>query len=500
MTQSVNIIWFKRDLRLADHKPLQLAIAEGLPTVLLYCFEPSLLNHGDSSERHWRFIYQSLQQMQKVLRTYNLSIQIAYSEVIDALQTIQNHCNIKTIFSHQEIGNQISFKRDKAVKLFCNNNNIQWIESPTNGITRGLKGRKDFSKHWHAVMNEALFEVDLNKLQIFNMGSILNNVSENESFYNSITSKNSYIQPGGEQYAHEYMKSFLSQRVANYSKHISKPMESRKSCSRLSPYLTWGNLSIKQIYQTSLKSFVQNKDKFNINFFINRLHWHCHFIQKFESDCSIEYKNLNNGFDEIRNSKNEAYITAWEKGETGYPLVDACMKCVIETGYLNFRMRSMLVTFLTHQLWQPWQAGAHHLAKQFLDYEPGIHYPQFQMQAGTMGVNTIRTYNPIKQSKDHDPQGVFIKKWIPALQHIPENIIHEPWVMSEMEQKMYKCIIGSDYAAPIIDSKTAAAFARVHLWETKKSKNVLKNNAKILAIHTNRKNKEDDNTLQINFS
>ncbi len=500
MKPSVNIIWLKRDLRLNDHRPLQLAIAEGLPAILLYCFEPSLLNYADSSERHWRFVYQSLQQMQKVLESHNLVLQITYSEVIQTFRKIQDHYTIKFIFSHQEIGNQISYDRDKAVKTFCKNNHIQWNESPTNGVIRGLKARKDFSKYWHATMHEPLFEVDLVKLQTIDTGELLTTIKTNERFYKSITAKQPNFQPGGETYANTYLNSFLNQRVAHYSQQISKPMESRKSCSRLSPYLAWGNLSIKQIYQTALKAITQNGNKFNINFFISRLHWHCHFIQKFETDCSIEFKNLNYGFDEIRNTKNDLYLAAWEKGETGYPLVDACMKCVMATGYLNFRMRSMLVTFLTHQLWQPWQAGVHHLAKQFLDYEPGIHYPQFQMQAGTMGVNTIRTYNPIKQSKDHDPQGIFIKKWIPALQNIPEKLIHEPWLMSDMEQNMYQCIIGSDYAAPIIDSKTAAAFARVSLWNTKKSKTVLKNNTKILAIHTNRKNHEDDNNLQINFS
>jgi len=499
MKKAINIVWFKRDLRLNDHKPIQLAIENGLPTILIYCYEPSLINYGDSADRHWRFIYQSLQQMQKALEKYNAVINIIYSEAIIAFQKITYHYLVKHIFSHEETGNQLSFDRDKLIKVFCKNNLIKWIESPTNGVVRGLKNRKDFSKHWHTVMNAPVFEVNLERLETIEVSQLLTSIKENNHFYKIINTNNPIFQPGGEEYANDYLKSFLSHRKINYSKHISKPLESRKSCSRLSPYLTWGNLSMKQIYQSALKSIEQTGDKFNINFFINRLHWHCHFIQKFESECRIEFENLNKGFDNIRNTENETYVTAWKKGETGYPLVDACMKCVIETGYLNFRMRSMLVSFLTHHLWQPWQAGVHHLAQQFLDYEPGIHYPQFQMQAGTMGVNTIRTYNPIKQSKDHDPQGVFIKKWIIALQHLPENLIHEPWIMSEMEQALYECKIGTNYPEPIIDLKTAAAYARKQLWDTKKSKEVQKNNENILVMHTKRKSKKKDNTLQINF-
>jgi len=205
----------------------------------------------------------------------------------------------------------------------------------------------------------------------------------------------------------------------------------------------------------------------------------------------MELENLNKGFDHIRTEENIALTTAWKTANTGYPLVDACMNCVMATGYLNFRMRSMLVSFLTHHLWQPWQSGAHHLARQFLDYEPGIHYPQFQMQAGTMGVNTIRMYNPVKQSKDHDPQGIFIKKWLPSLQHVPEQFIHQPWTMTEIEQQLYQCTIGEHYPLPIVDLQASGVHARDILWSVKKSKAVQDNNKGILKKHTRRKTEKE---------
>jgi deoxyribodipyrimidine photo-lyase len=201
----------------------------------------------------------------------------------------------------------------------------------------------------------------------------------------------------------------------------------------------------------------------------------------------MEFENLNRGFDALRTHINEQYVAAWKNGVTGVPLIDACMRCVIQTGYLNFRMRSMLASFLTHHLWQPWQAGAAHLAKQFLDYEPGIHYPQFQMQAGTMGVHTIRIYNPVKQGKDHDPYGLFIKKWIPELAKVPVEFIHEPWQMSEMEQQLHSIQLGIDYPLPIIDVQKAAAFARKHLWDAKKTTAVNIENKRVLEVHTKRR-------------
>jgi deoxyribodipyrimidine photo-lyase len=227
---------------------------------------------------------------------------------------------------------------------------------------------------------------------------------------------------------------------------------------------------MRMIYQYTNQHYETSKNKRAILNFVSRLHWHCHFIQKFEDECSMEFENVNKAYDALVKPKNESYIKAWQEGKTGVPIVDACMRCLVATGYINFRMRAMLVSFLTHNLWQDWRFGVHHLAKQFLDFEPGIHYPQFQMQAATMGVHIIRTYNPIKQSYDHDENGEFIKQWIPELSNVPKEFIHEPWLMNLEQQQTLNCIIGKDYPAPIVDLKISTKMASNNLWALKKSK------------------------------
>lgn len=489
------LVWLKRDLRWQDHRPLREAIAEKIPLLLIYIWEPEWFQDPHHSERQAQHIESALAGLAQELQGLNqhlIEIEGSAVKIFELLIDL----GLQKVFAHREHGLAWTDKRDRQIRQLCQKQAIPFKEYNHNGVWRGLTNREGWDEKWRNFMQAPLQDPDLSQWSKLKEADLLALKKELRAMGFQLKTSQAKLQ-FNRKHSLARLEEFLGKSAQSYQGNIGKPMESRDTCSRLSTALAWGTLSLREIYQASLYAYRESKNKADLQAFIARLHWHSHFIQKFEMEMRMEHENLNRAYSALRQEFNPVYFEAWKEGKTGFPLLDACMRAVAHTGYLNFRMRAMVVSFWSHLLWQPWQAAAVYLASCFDDYIPGIHYPQFQMQSSVTGINTIRIYNPVKQSQEKDPEAKFIRAWLPNLGKLPLPFQHEPWKLSPLEQQFYNFELGTDYPIAMLDLAKASQHARDTLWSLQKDPAVQEENRRIVQKHTvaNRKVRHRTQTI-----
>ena len=472
----IQVVWFKRDLRLEDHAPLAEAARRG-PVLPLYVFEHSVMSAPDFSGQHAGFARECLKELDAALRKRGVPLVVRQAEMPDLLARLLRKAGPFDLWSHEETGNGITHERDRRVRRWCREHGIVWTELPQHGVFRGLADRDRWSRLWDERMTQPCAQtprrIEAAPLALQASAGLLFPEAPGIGLPD-IPGR----QRGGRTRGLELLSTFLDGRGHDYRHAMSSPLSAQSACSRLSAHLAYGSLSMRETVQAvwrertallALPAAARPAGMLaSLKAFEARLHWHCHFIQKLESEPGIEWHNMHRGFDGLRDDPPDpGRLEGWARGETGYPLVDGCMRMLAHTGWINFRMRAMLVSFASYQLWLHWREPALHLARLFLDYEPGIHYPQVQMQSGTTGINTVRMYNPVKQARDQDPDGVFVRRWLPELARVPAPWIFEPWTMPSEMQRQSGGVIGRDYPAPLVDNAAAMRAARDRVWSVK---------------------------------
>ena len=497
LSMSYSVVWFKRDLRLFDHAALSQAASRG-PVLCLYVVEPGLWAQSDAARQHFEFILESLRELYLALRAQGGRLHVVSGDMLDVLTDLHSAAPFHSLHAHEETGNDWTYQRDLAVGRWCCKHQVNWLEMPQFGVVRRLQDRDHWKAAWDAHVEQECWPIPTLSCVDLPWQEKLSPTAMRLQLLQLDPPRR---QIGGRQIGLSVLSTFLDERCAQYRGGISSPLSAPDACSRLSPYLSFGCLSLREIVHATVQRMAQLHDmplfatptaaprmKQGLSAFISRLYWHCHFIQKLESEPEITYRNMHRGYDGLReNDWNEAHFLAFTQGRTGWPMVDACIAMLRETGWINFRMRAMLVSVASYPLWLDWRPVGAWLATQFLDYEPGIHWSQMQMQAGTTGINTARVYNPVKQAHDHDPKGIFVRRWLPAMRKVPDLFLFEPWTMPADVQNACGVVLGKDIPFPLVGLDSATREAKAKLFAVRGKAEVKAQRGEVVQKHGSRK-------------
>ena len=474
----MQILWLKRDLRLQAHAALNQAqshVQTDGPVLVLYIHEPSHLAREDVSAQHCAFIGETLCDLRQDLGRHNGTLCECVGEAVDVLERLWHATGFTRLWAHQESTQGQSFERDKGVHAWCRLKGVTFIEVEQNGVRRGSAYRKQgfgFKEHLESssIAQEVATAAPCQEVLCF-ARSPWPRPDLSELLRGRGKDKAARLR-GGRSAALRVLTDFLQvDKLMDYPRSISSPNTAVDGCSRLSPYLAYGVLSDREVF-SKLNELVEREVvnlppaeaqalSAGVKFLAERLYWRSAYLQSFENKVESEFVNDLPAFDGERESElAPEWLEAWQEGRTGYPLVDAAMRMLAHTGWLNMRMRGMVTSFALNELWLPWRLVGLHLAREFLDYEPGIHWSQLQIHAGTSRLSGPLTYNTLKQAQDHDACGIFVKTWLPALKDVPTEHIIEPWKMPPSVQRTAGCQIGSDYPAPIVSLAAAHDAAR----------------------------------------
>jgi len=463
----IQVVWFKRDLRTTDHRPLAEAARTG-PILPLYVVEPEYWRLPDTSTRQWAAVRSAVIELSARLAELGAPLLVRTGTVTEVLTKI--HCALKIgrVLAHEETGNLWTYRRDIEVQACCRRLGIPFLEYSHTGVIRGVAARDRWAAHYERFVAEPLIAEPvitkpsgLERVSRAGIGALPR--AEDLGLRDDGCAE---PQSGTRKSGLAFIDSFLAGRGADYRRGMSSPLHAVNSCSRLSVALATGALSVREVLQ---RLYAARRDFADLappqrpipdpalRSLVSRLFWRGHFMQKLDSEPELEWRAFHPLHENARvaTREDEPTLAAWAAGRTGFPFFDACMRSLIATGWLNFRMRAMVQSFASYQLALDWRSTGQRLARFFTDYEPGIHWPQVQMQSGQTGINVPRIYNPIKQGLDQDPHGEFTRRWVPELADVPLQVLQTPWLAARRERSLYP--------GPIVDHASASRAARARL-------------------------------------
>ncbi|TVQ96467.1 MAG: deoxyribodipyrimidine photolyase [Spirochaetaceae bacterium] len=485
--RSPAIWWIKRDLRLADNEAVTAASRHD-QALAVYVVELDIWGAPDASALQLNAVRRALSELRVGIRARGGELMVLRGTLPAAFDSLRTQYRFTAIYAEEETGLHWGYQRDQRVRAWARRQGVSLTEFPHAGVIRRLPSRVQRKAIWDGRMSAPCFSAP-ERLSAAPAVIRAARATELPTFRECGFVKPEFaLQRVDESSATRVLSSFLHRRAADYRDGISSPARARQTGSRLSVHLAWGTISLRTVVQATRahladirgdRSEEAKRMRASLRSFERRLHWHDHFCQRLEDEPEMEFRALNAAFRQLPYQDDPALFAAWYEGRTGMPMVDACMRSFQATGFLNFRMRAMLISCACHLLDLSWRRVLYPYARIMADYLPGIHVSQTQMQAGVVGINTIRIYNPAKQLTDHDPDCAFVRRWIPELCDFSaaQIIAH---AVGESDDSL------GDYPAPVVKYSARSRVARSVLYRTKAGTAAREEAQRVLDLHGSR--------------
>jgi deoxyribodipyrimidine photo-lyase len=456
MTHSIlNILWFRRDLRLHDNEIVARSCAENQAVLPCFILDPWFYQNPEVGQARVQFLFESLEDLDRNLRARGSQLYLLEGNSIAVLQSVatqmlQEGYRPKLYFS-RDVQVEYGIARDREILNYYQQQNLDYFLGLSNFLQieqdRGNQWRDNYYTYLRSLRHEAPGSIYTPNLPLRRL-SFEDLRQKYQKFWRG---PNQYFS-GGEASAVEKLDTFLKGRYQGYHWRLSRPWQSQQGgTSHLSPHILFGTLSTRTIYQTIKQRaealLDQPKAQLSLRAFRDRLRWRDRFTQRLYHHPEIAHANRYPEFDEWYTPaplipEKQALFLAWQHGNTGFPLVDASMRQLRTMGWMNFRMRAMCATFLTINCGISWHHGAKHYMNCLVDGDLAIDNWQWQMQAGATNPlsETFRIYNPNKNIEDRDPDLKFLRFWVPELRG---------YSLADLQQKIHQG--KAAYPDPILD-------------------------------------------------
>jgi deoxyribodipyrimidine photo-lyase len=468
------IVWIREDLRIENHPSLSYASQNHEIVSALYIYNDKYFDKKREAQKWW--LSKSLNSFKKDLLKFNITLEILSGDEVEIFSRIKKKDDISVYWNKVYEPDAIS--RGKKIRDIFIKNEITYKYFKGNILVEFQDVTKSdgtpfkvFTPFWKNAEQKYLEKIPskISKIKKLKKKYNLLGVSINpedilpkKNWYNKFEK---YWDPS-ENEAKKYLQDFIKSKITDYGDMRDIP--SVEGTSKLSPYLKFGQIHVETIWNKCNE--IKNKST-GYRKYINELGWREFSHSLINNFPEMLKGNLRKDFDNFPWVKNEKFLKKWKQGMTGYPIIDAGMRELYETGWMHNRVRMVVASFLVKHLRIHWMEGEKHFKNCLIDYNEASNVAQWQWVAGC-GADAapyFRIFNPILQGEKFDREGIYTKKWVPEIQNMPNEFLYKPWELEKKYQEQIKVIIGKDYPLPIVEHATARDAALAAFQSIKKT-------------------------------